>query len=190
MSASSHRRWSLLGQGLHWLSAALIMFMLGLGLTMVEVVTNPGTRFDLYQLHKTCGALVFLVMAIRALWRLGASAPDLPEAMPKAERILSRIVHLVLYLFIFAITVSGYVMVSASTLPLPIALPGGLHVPNLVAPDYELSEAMKTLHHRLAWSLLALVVLHIMAALKHHFWDRDEVLAQMLPVGRGQRRAV
>jgi cytochrome b561 len=49
---------------------------------------------------------------------------------------------------------------------------------------------MKTLHHRLAWSLLALVVLHILAALKHHFWDRDEVLAQMLPMGRGQRRAV
>jgi cytochrome b561 len=182
------RRWSLAGQALHWLSAALILFMLGLGLTMVELVTDPGRRFELYQLHKTCGALVFLLIALRTLWRLGAAAPEPPATMPRHERILSRMVHIVLYLMIFAITISGYVMISASPLPLPVELPGGIAVPNLIAPDYDLSETMKTLHHRLAWVLLGLVAFHVLAALKHHFWDRDDVLRQMLPLARLGRR--
>ena len=79
-------------------------------------------------------------------------------------------------------TISGYVMISASPLPLPVELPGGIAVPNLIAPDYGLSETMKALHHRLAWVLLGLVALHVLAALKHHFWDRDDVLRQMLPL--------
>lgn len=177
-------RWSGVGQALHWLCAGLILFMLGLGLYMVEWVQDPGQRFDLYQLHKTCGALVFLLMAVRALWRLTATAPALPATMPRHERLISKAVHLALYGLIFAVLISGYVMISASPLPLPIHLPGGGHVPNLVAPDFELSETMKTLHHRLAWTLLALVALHIAAALKHRLWDRDEVLQSMLP-GRG-----
>ncbi|MDQ0395499.1 cytochrome b [Labrys monachus] len=184
---SPRRRWSPAGQALHWLSAALILFMLGLGLVMVEFVEDPGRRFELYQLHKTCGAFVFLLLALRTAWRLFAVAPSPPATMPGHERLLSRTVHVVLYLMILAITLSGYVMISSSPLPLPVELPGGLAVPNLIAPDYGLSETMKTLHHRLAWVLLGLVALHVLAALKHHFWDRDDVLRQMLPLVRARR---
>ncbi|CAM5776948.1 cytochrome b [Labrys miyagiensis] len=184
LSANPRHRWSGVGQALHWLCAALILFMLGLGLYMVEWVDDPARKFDLYQLHKTTGAFVFLLMAIRALWRLFTVAPALPQTMPRHEQILSRIVHLLLYGLIFGVLIAGYVYVSASTLPLPIELPGGYHVPNLVAPDYALSETMKVLHHRLAFVLMALVGLHILAALKHRLWDRDEVLQSMLP-GRG-----
>jgi cytochrome b561 len=178
------RRWGGVSQALHWLCAALILFMLGLGLYMVEWLDDPARKFELYQLHKTIGAFVFLAMAIRALWRLVTVAPVLPETMPKAEQLLSKTVHLLLYGLIFGVLASGYVMISASTLPLPIELPGGFHVPNLVAPDNDLSESMKALHHRLAWVLLALVGLHVAAALKHRLWDRDEVLQSMLP-GQG-----
>jgi cytochrome b561 len=182
--AAPRRHWSGVGQLLHWLCAGLILFMLGLGLYMVEWVNDPAQKFDLYQLHKTTGAFVFLLMAIRTLWRLGTVAPSLPESMPRREQVLSKLVHLVLYGLIFAVLMSGYVMISSSPLPLPIELPGGGHVPNLIAPDYALSEQMKSLHHRLVWVLLGLVCLHIAAALKHRLWDRDEVLQSMLP-GRG-----
>lgn len=178
------RRWSLSGQMLHWSCAALILFMLGLGLTMVEWVEEPGQRFDLYQLHKSLGALVFLLMALRAAWRLLVRVPVLPQTMPRHERVLSKAVHAALYGLIFAMLISGYVMISASPLPLPIELPGGGHVPNLVAPDFALSEQMKTLHHRLAFLLIGLVTLHIAAAFKHWLWDGDNVLQSMLP-GRG-----
>ena len=177
----SSERWSRTGQGLHWLSAIAILLMLGLGLYMVEIDTDQGSKFDLYQWHKTIGALVFLLMAVRTLWRLFAVAPTLPATMSGVEKCLSRLVHLVLYGLIFAMLITGYVMVSASPLPLPIALPGGWHIPNLIAPDFALSETMKTLHHRLAWVLLGLVTLHIAAALKHRFWDRDDVLQSILP---------
>jgi cytochrome b561 len=182
--SAARRRWSGLGQALHWLCAGLILFMLGLGLYMVEWVDDPGRKFELYQLHKTTGAFVFLAMAVRVAWRLSTVAPALPETMPRHEKLLSKAVHVLLYGLIFAVLLAGYVTVSASTLPLPVELPGGLHVPNLVAPDYELSESMKLLHHRLAYVLMALVGLHILAALKHRLWDRDEVLQSMLP-GRG-----
>lgn len=181
---SLRHRWSATGQILHWSCAALILFMLGLGLAMVEWVEDQGQRFDLYQLHKSLGALVFLLMALRAAWRLLARAPVLPESMPRHERVLSKVVHVALYGLIFAMLVTGYVMISASPLPLPIQLPGGGHVPNLVAPDFELSEQMKALHHRFAFVLIALVLLHVAAALKHWLWDRDGVLQSMLP-GRG-----
>ncbi len=183
-SATPRRHWSGVGQLLHWTCAGLILFMLGLGLYMVEWLDDPARKFDLYQLHKTTGAFVFLLMAIRALWRMATVVPDLPETMSRPEQRLSKIVHLVLYGLIFAVLISGYVMISSSPLPLPIELPGGGHVPNLIAPDFDLSEQMKTLHHRLAWVLLGLVGLHIAAALKHRLWDRDEVLQSMLP-GRG-----
>jgi cytochrome b561 len=183
-AAIPRRRWSGVGQVLHWTCAGLILFMLGLGLYMVEWVDDPARKFDLYQLHKTTGAFVFLLMAIRALWRLFTAAPALPQTMPRHEQLISKGVHLVLYGLIFGVLIAGYVYVSASTLPLPIELPGGYHVPNLVAPDYELSESAKVLHHRLAYVLMALVGLHILAALKHRLWDRDQVLQSMLP-GRG-----
>ncbi|WP_181161365.1 cytochrome b [Labrys okinawensis] len=183
-TASRSHRWSATGQFLHWSCAALILFMLGLGLAMVEWVEDQGQRFDLYQLHKSLGALVFLLMALRAAWRLLARAPVLPESMPRHERVLSKTVHVALYGLIFAMLVTGYVMISASPLPLPIQLPGGGHVPNLVAPDFELSERMKALHHRIAFVLIGLVLLHVAAAFKHWLWDRDGVLQSMLP-GRG-----
>src|ERR1700761_592138 len=96
-AAIPRRRWSGVGQVLHWTCAGLILFMLGLGLYMVEWVDDPARKFDLYQLHKTTGAFVFLLMAIRALWRLFTAAPALPQTMPRHEQLISKGVHLLLY---------------------------------------------------------------------------------------------
>ncbi len=168
-------------QALHWLLAALILFMLGLGLYMVEFEQDPGRKFELYQLHKTLGAWVFLLTAVRALVRIGTSSPAYPDAMPDWQRHAGKSAHVLIYALTFTMGVTGYVMISSSPLPLPIDFAGGLQVPNLIAPDYALSEQMKVVHHQLAWVFLALLTLHILAALKHHFWDRDRVLRQMLP---------
>ncbi|MDR3496522.1 MAG: cytochrome b [Ancalomicrobiaceae bacterium] len=174
-------QWSITGRLLHWLSAGLILFMLALGLVMVEGTADAARRFELYQLHKSCGMLVLGLTGIRALWRLGAVQPPRPPGMSRPERLASRLVHGLIYTAIFALAATGYAMVSASPLPLPVELPGGFSVPNLIAPDFALSEQMKALHHVLAWGMLALVALHVAAALKHHFLDRDDILRAMLP---------
>ncbi|RFB78141.1 cytochrome b [Methylovirgula sp. 4M-Z18] len=175
------QRWPLVMRGLHWLLAALILFMLGLGLYMVQIEQEPGRKFELYQWHKTIGAFVFALTALRALCRIFTHAPAHPATMSAFEHHASRIAHVLIYGLSFAMGVTGYVMISSSPLPLPIELFDGVHVPNLVAPDYALSEAMKALHHRLAYLFIGLLVVHVLAALKHHFWDRDDILRQMLP---------
>ena len=172
---------------MHWLSAVLIVFMLGLGLDMVELVTDPARKFELYQLHKSFGMLVLALMLVRLVWRFGATAPQRPAMMSRTMQQGAVLVQVVLYAAIFALAITGYISVSASTLPLPVELPGGFSVPNLVSPDYTLSETMKLLHHWVAWGLLALLGLHVAAALKHHFWDKDDVLRQMLPALPGIR---
>jgi cytochrome b561 len=178
---SASQRWPVAIQALHWLLAVLILFMLGLGLYMVEIEQDPGHRFELYQWHKTLGAWVFLLTALRAALRIGTVTPPYPDTMPEWQRRAGKGAHLLIYALTFAMGVTGYIMISSSPLPLPIDFAGGVQVPNLIAPDYGLSEQMKAIHHRLAWTFLALLALHILAALKHHFWDRDQVLWQMLP---------
>ena len=87
--------------------------------------------------------------------------------------------HILLYALTIALTLAGYATVSTSPLPLPVALPFGLHAPNLLAPDYALSEGFKKAHHALAAALALCVAIHIAAALKHRFVDRDGTLRRM-----------
>jgi cytochrome b561 len=169
-------RWPFSLRLLHWLSAAAILFMLALGFAMVNLVENPGERFDLYQAHKSLGLLVLALMLARMFLRLVYAAPP-PTRIP--QRRTASIVHGLLYLLTVALILAGYAQVSSSPLPLPVALPFGLEAPNLLAPDYERSELLKQVHHGLAALLTVVVIIHVAAALKHRFLDRDETLRRM-----------
>lgn len=174
---------------LHWSIAILIIANIALALFMDgEWIKNIPTdiRFGMYQWHKTFGLFVLLLSLFRVAWRLTHRPPPLPEAMPKLEKIAAHVGHLLLYGFMIFVPFTGWLMVSASTLGIPTLLFGIIpwpHLPikSMLANQADFARDMSELHGFLAYSMLALLSVHIAAALRHYFWLKDGILQRMLP---------
>jgi cytochrome b561 len=163
--------------GLHWLLALMIVGTFAVGLYMTSLPFSP-QRVKLFNWHKWAGVVILSLSAARLLWRLGHRPPaDLP--MPAWQRRSAHAAHLTLYALFFAVPLVGWAY--SSSAGFPIVLFGVLPLPDFVPVDRELSEAIKPFHGWLAYALAAVVVLHVAAALKHHFVDRDTTLARMRP---------
>ncbi|MCB1960487.1 MAG: cytochrome b [Rhodocyclaceae bacterium] len=163
---------------LHWLIALGIIATFSLGLYMHELQLSP-TKLKLYSWHKWAGVTLFMLALIRLGWRLTHSAPPLPASMPPLLRKAANAAHWALYALMFAIPLSGWLMSSAKGFQ--TVWFGVLPLPDLLAKDKALGDALKEVHETLNFTLLALVLAHTAAALKHHFIDRDSVLTRMLP---------
>jgi len=142
-------------------------------------VGDAARKFDLYQRHKTLGVFVFALAVARLMVRAARRGPGWPDQMSRLHRAAAGGAHGALYALTFAATLTGYAMVSTSPIPLPVALPGGLSVPNLLAADYAASERWKFAHHLCVLALGLLSLAHAAAALWHRFGKRDEVMARM-----------
>jgi cytochrome b561 len=162
----------------HWLLALMIVGALGVGTYMVDLPMSP-SRLKLYNYHKWAGVTILVLSALRLLWRLTHRAPALPLTMPAWQRSASHAAHMALYVLFFAVPLLGWAYSSATGFP--IVWFGVVPLPDFVPKDRELAELIKPLHRLSAWLLAGVVAVHIAAALKHHFVDRDGVLARMLP---------
>lgn len=163
---------------LHWSIAALIIFMLALGLYMGEVPMGPD-KYRLYGLHKATGMVVLLLAGLRLAWRLVNAVPPLPANTPRWQRLLANIVHKLLYVMMFAMPITGWIISSAAGFP--VSVYGLFTVPVITAPDKALMHDMGEVHENLAWILMALIAMHAGAALMHHFMYKDNILRRMLP---------
>ena len=173
-------RYSTVAIVLHWGIALLLIFQLGLGFRM-EAAEGPA-KFAVFQLHKSVGITLLLLVAIRLLWRMTRTPPAI-EARPW-EKALAHAVHAVLYLLLFALPISGWIIVSTSRIVVPTLLYGTVPWPHIPVPAGA-REAWHTagefLHVNLVWVLIALFGLHLAGALKHHFLDRDGDIGKMAP---------
>lgn len=165
--------------GLHWLVAVALIGTFGLGLYMHELPFSPD-KLKLYAWHKWAGVSIFLLVLVRIVWRLGHRPPAPPAGMPGWQRQAAEGVHLLLYLLMLAVPLSGWLMSSAKGVP--TVWFGVLPLPDLLGKDKQLGELLETVHKTLNFSMAALVLGHAGAALKHHWVDRDDVLARMLPM--------
>jgi cytochrome b561 len=172
------RRYTATAITLHWLIALLVLCSATLGLYMVGLPLSPA-KLKFYSWHKWIGVSIFLLAVLRALWRLTHSAPELPAATPRWQRVAAAASHLLLYLLIIVIPLSGWLMSSA--LGVQTVYLGVLPLPDLLAKDKALGEQLKLVHESLNWTLAVLVAIHVAAALRHHFIDRDDVLHRILP---------
>lgn len=163
---------------LHWSAAALIVAGAALGLSMTDLPLSP-SKLRYYAWHKWIGVTVFLVAALRLAWRLVVPPPPLPASMARAQAIAARAVHALLYLLMMAIPVSGWLYSSATGVS--VSYLNLVPLPNLVAKDKALASALLTLHQALNGVLAAAVLVHVGAAIKHQWIDRDGVLSRMLP---------
>ena len=184
----TNTRYGTVAMSLHWLIAAAVLFNIGLGFYMNDLQSADPDRFWFVQLHKSTGLSILVLSIARVLWRIVNPMPALPEHMPPWERLAARGVHYIFYVLIIAIPLAGWAMVSSSPLGLPTMWYGLFewpHIPFLSElPREEKQQIIGTFrdtHNMLAYLALALIVLHVAAALKHHFWDRDTVLTRMLP---------
>jgi cytochrome b561 len=162
---------------LHWLLALSIVASFSLGLYMADLPLSP-QRVQLFNWHKWAGVTFLALSALRLLWRMKHRPP--PDApMPAWQQRASHWAHRALYVFFFAVPLSGWAYSSAAGFP--IVWFGVLPLPDFVPVDKALAESIKPLHELLAWALVGVAALHIAAALKHQFVDHDGLIARMLP---------
>jgi len=179
---ASPTRYSSVAIALHWLIAFLIIGQAAAGLYMHNL---PATtlKFELYQWHKSFGVTILFLSFLRLFWRLTHKPPALPGGMAAWERFAARVSHVGFYVLIIAVPIVGWAMVSASPKDVPTVLFGAIawpHMPGI--PQGEgLEDILKETHEYMAFTILGLLVLHVGAALKHHFVNRDGVLSRMLP---------
>ncbi|MFC3608322.1 cytochrome b [Stutzerimonas tarimensis] len=174
---NSEGRYGLTSIILHWSIAVAFLGLFALGYWMVGL----NYYSDWYQTaphwHKSVGMLLFALMLLRLLWRLLSTGPA-PLPAPPGIRLLTRAVHGGLYLGLFALMISGYLISTANGRPVSVF--GWFEVPALVSGLPGQADLAGSIHEILAWALLLLVGLHALAALKHHFIDRDPTLVRML----------
>jgi cytochrome b561 len=164
---------------LHWLVAAALIATFTLGLTMTDMPGISPTKLKYFNWHKWAGVTIFGLVTLRLLWRLFHPGPALPTAMPAWEKRVAVSTHYLLYLLMFAIPLSGYFYSMAAGFP--VVYLGKFPLPVLIEKNKELASELKNLHYLLNTGLATLAILHALAALKHHFINRDDVLTRMLP---------
>jgi cytochrome b561 len=175
-------RYGAVAQIMHWLIAALVFAMFGLGWYMARLPLGQ-EKFDLYQLHKSLGITIFALAVLRLLWRSFHPAPPLPAGLPPWERTAARISHALLYLMLLVQPLIGFLQSNAANFP--VVLWGVWPLPALIGSNEGLGETLVVVHRWNSRLLLLLILLHVAAALRHHFVLKDDVLRRMLPAARG-----
>jgi len=162
---------------LHWLLAALIVFMAGLGWWMMTVEHEPGGRAWI-NLHQSIGLLVAALILLRVVWRLFHRPEPLPAGVPAWQRKIARAVQWLLYVAMLLVPLTGIVG--------SLYTKSGLHFfgPRTnagITPVHDTAESFFDWHEDLVWVMVILLVLHVLAGLKHLLFDRDGVFQRMWP---------
>ena len=184
--SGSPSRYSAVAQSFHWIIAGLIVTQFTLA-WMADDLPLGMHKLALLARHKSFGMTVLMLAALRLLWRLFNRPPELPAGMSKVERKLARGTHAAFYFFLFAMPLTGWLMSSAKNYS--VSWFGRFTWPDLIGKNERAFELLKTTHQTLSWLLFSLAILHILAALKHHFWDKDDVLKRMLPFTKSEKQS-
>lgn len=170
-------RYGFVAQGLHWIIAGLLVVQVTLG-KIADDLPLGLDKLALMARHKSVGITILALAVMRLAWRV-IDRPPPPPPMPRWQFNASRLTHAAFYVLLFAMPLSGWLMSSASNYP--VSWFGLIQLPDFVRPDEGLEHALEDVHETLAKVLIALAILHVAAALKHQFIDRDGLLMRMLP---------
>ena len=181
MSVSAQpERWSGLIVSLHWAAGAIILALIAMGWAMIHGGLDSAWTFDIYQWHKSWGFVALVLTAARLAARSVSASPPAPVS-PRWERRLAATTQASLYILMVCAILSGWLVVSASPLPVPTRFFDLFVIPNIAPPDPSLFAGAVLAHKIAAWTIAALVALHVIGALKHHFADGDDVMKRIAP---------
>jgi cytochrome b561 len=179
MTGNTDTTWGWPAKLLHWIGAILILLLLGHGWWMTHLAPRGPVRLEHYAGHAGLGYDLMALLVLRLLWRWTHAVPTLPRGMPRWEQISAHISHYGLYVLMLATTLLGWAL--AGTVRTPFNKDAfGLPVPLIyVSQDRAMHRLLEDWHKYMAYALLALIVVHVIAALRHHFVKRDDVLWRM-----------
>ena len=173
--------YGLMARLLHWVMAALILCLLGLGIYMANFEKDGISRITLTQTHKSFGFVAFCLAVLRVIWRQVSPPPPLPDAMPPWQVKAAHLSHAALYVLMIALPLTGWLMATSSPLPLPNRVFDLFDLPDFFTDGSErVSGVFRSLHFTCALALIGLLAAHVVAALKHQFVDRDGLLMRMI----------
>lgn len=198
LNITSSTRYTSVAIFLHWALAILVLSIIPVGWWMTDALEIPATRaqaLQVFPLHKATGITILALTVVRLLWRLTHKAPPLPQRMAPWEKLVARTSHWLFYILLLAMPLSGWIYSSAgwseafqTFIRVPLSYFGLFTVPDFPGVATQTDETRKAIgfaahgiHEKLPWLMLALAGLHVAAALKHHFVNRDDVLTRMLP---------
>ena len=182
---SSPTRYGAVAQGFHWLIAALVVTQFVLA-NLADDLPLGAHKLALLARHKSFGMTVLMLAVLRLAWRLKNPPPELPAVIAPVQRKLARATHIAFYVLLFAMPMTGWLMSSAKNYS--VSWFGLFTWPNLIGKNEAAFDLLRSTHHLLSKVLLAIAVLHILAALKHHFWNKNDVLLRMLPFKKSEKR--
>ncbi len=171
---------------MHWLTAFAIIGMLACGWIMSDMPKDDPLKFPLFQWHKSIGITILLLSVFRLVWRLTHTVPPLPDTLKAWEKYAAHGVHWLFYALLIIMPMTGWAIVSTSRYNIPTMLYGVIPWPHLpILPTLEnkqeINHVFSNAHGFLAYLIVALLALHVGAALKHHVISRDNVLLRMAP---------
>lgn len=163
---------------LHWLVALAVLSLFPLGLWMTSLTYYDPWYTKAPEIHKSVGIVLILVLLLRLVWRLWSPAPSPLPSISARERRIAGAVHKLLYVLLLAVMLSGYLISTADGRPIGVF--GWFEVPATLQGLPSQEDVAGSVHLALAITLVGLVGAHVLAALKHHFLDRDRTLMRML----------
>jgi cytochrome b561 len=179
MTRNSKTDWGWPAKVLHWVGAAMILILLVHGWWMTHMTPRP-ERLANYAWHSALGYDLFVILILRLLWRWLNPLPELPADLQRWEQIAARLAHVGLYVLMFVVSLTGWMVATTFRVPMTKDLLG-IDVPPLVtAVDRSVRQWIEESHMVLAYVLAAVVLIHIVAALRHHIVKRNDVLRRML----------
>jgi cytochrome b561 len=172
-------RYGAVAQLFHWIIVALIVTQFTLA-RQVEHLPIGVAKLAVLARHKSVGITILGLALLRLAWRAFNPVPAPPDTTPPWQRTASRISHFLLYALLIVIPLLGWAMSSARNFP--VSWFGLVTLPDFVAPNRAAYEFLHDAHETCAKLLFVVALAHAVAALKHHFIDRDNVLRRMLPM--------
>ena len=170
---NSSTKYSISSRIIHWAMAILILSTFAVGFYMKEFLDDDAqNRYEIYDLHKSLGVLVMILLIIRVINRIIKTPPALPDSISALDKKLAKIGHNLLYLLMFLVPLSGYLMSSFAGYPVNLF---SIQLPNIVGTNFDFAKFFSEAHEIFAYSLIALVGIHILAIFKHYFFDKNKV---------------
>jgi cytochrome b561 len=185
MTRNSKTDWGWLAKVFHWAGAAIILILLVHGWWMTHMLPRP-ERLANYAWHSALGYDLFVILILRLLWRWLNPVPGLPVGLQRWEHVAARLSHAGLYVLMFVVSLTGWMVATTFRVPMTKDLLG-IDVPPLVTTvDRSVRQWIEESHMVLAYVLAAVVLIHVVAALRHHVIKRNDVLRRMLWSGRAK----
>ena len=179
--SEAETRYNGVAQAFHWAVAILIAanFIIA---DIMEELPRGLEKVEMYNLHKSIGLSILALVILRLIWRHMKPPPPLPEQISPLEALASKIGHALLYLVMLALPISGLVIALASAFPTVIF--GLFQLPKVMEPSEALADQAAWVHGLLTWVILALIGVHVLAAIKHEIADGHGFFLRMLPGGK------